>query len=92
MALVRIPTQLRPATGGEAQITADGSTVREVFDTLGEVHPALLTQLLGEDGTLHRFLNVYVDDDDIRYLEGLDSPVGEESTITLLPAVAGGAE
>ena len=90
-ALVRIPTVLRPATGGATVVTVEGATIGEVLDSLTSAYPSIRGQLLNEDGTLHRFLNVYVNDDDVRYLGGVDAPVAEDDEITLLPAVAGGA-
>jgi molybdopterin synthase sulfur carrier subunit len=90
-ARVRIPTVLRAAMGGDATIAVEGTTIREVLDHLTATHPAVKGQLLNEDGTLHRFLNVYVNDDDVRYLGGVDAPVANGDEITLLPAVAGGA-
>jgi molybdopterin converting factor small subunit len=89
-ASVRIPTVLRPALGGDASISVEGSTIGEVLEKLTAEHPSVKGQLLNEDGTLHRFLNVYVNDDDVRYLGGVDAPVANGDEITLLPAVAGG--
>ena len=89
-AVVRIPTVLRSAMGGQTSVDADGDTVGDVLRGLAEAYPAVRGQLIGDDGSLHRFLNVYVNDDDVRYLGGLDAPVGEHDEITLLPAVAGG--
>ncbi len=89
-ALVRIPTVLRPAMGGDTSVTVEGSTVGEILDQLTANHPDVKVQLLNSDGTLHRFLNVYVNDDDVRYLGGVDAPVTNGDEITLLPAVAGG--
>ena len=89
-ALVRIPTVLRPAMGGDTSVTVEGSTVGEVLDHLTTNHPDVKGQLLNSDGTLPRFLNVYVNDDDVRYLGGVDAPVTNGDEITLLPAVAGG--
>ena len=90
-ALLRIPTVLRPAMGGEASITVEGPTIGAILSQVTSRYPAVKGQLLNADGTLHRFLNVYVNDDDVRYLGGLDAPVVSEDEITLLPAVAGGA-
>jgi len=87
---VRIPTVLRPHVGGAAFVQAEGETVGEVFEKLTSDHPSLRGHLLNEDGTLHRFLNVYRNDDDIRYLSRLDTTVGEGDVISVLPAVAGG--
>jgi len=88
---VRIPTVLRPATSGAAALDIDGATVGEVLGKLSADYPALTSQLFNDDGSLHRFLNVYVNDDDVRYLGGLDAPVADGDDVTLLPAVAGGA-
>jgi molybdopterin converting factor small subunit len=90
-ALLRIPTVLRPAMGGEAAITVEGSTIGAVLSDVTTRYPAVKGQLLNDDGTLHRFLNVYVNDDDVRYLGGVETPVTDSDEITLLPAVAGGA-
>jgi molybdopterin converting factor small subunit len=76
--------------GGDTLVTVEGSTVGEVLDQLTANHPDVKGQLLNSDGTLHRFLNVYVNDDDVRYLGGVDAPVTNGDEITLLPAVAGG--
>ena len=88
---VRLPTLLRPATGGKAKVSADGSTVGEVLRSLISEHPALGVQVMTEDGELHRFVNVYLNDDDVRYLERLDTRVGSDDVVSILPAVAGGA-
>jgi len=87
---VRLPTILRTHVGGERSVEAVGATVGEVFADIYARHPKLGTQLVSSDGELPVFLNVFLDDEDIRYLGGLDSPVGEGSEITVLPAVAGG--
>lgn len=90
-AVLRIPTVLRPAMGGEMTITVEGTTIGAILSDVTERFPAVKGQLLNDDGTLHRFLNVYVNDDDVRYLGGVDAPVADRDEITLLPAVAGGA-
>jgi sulfur-carrier protein len=90
-AVLRIPTVLRPVMGGESVIAVEGSTIGEVLSTLTTTYPAIKGQLLNDDGTLHRFLNVYVNDDDVRYLGGVEASVRNDDEITLLPAVAGGA-
>lgn len=77
--------------GGESTILVDGSTIGDILAQVTQKYPAVKGQLLNDDGTLHRFLNVYVNDDDVRYLGGVDAPVAESDEITLLPAVAGGA-
>lgn len=86
---VSIPTILRNLTGGEKSVEAKGSTVADVIDDLESRHPGIAARLIKE-GSLHRFVNVYVDDEDIRFAGGLQAPVGESSTVTILPAVAGG--
>ncbi len=86
---VKIPTQLRSATGGESVATVDGATVGEVLDALYARYGEL-RQRIAEDGGLRRFVNVYVDGEDIRFLAGLDTPVGDGGEVTILPAVAGG--
>jgi len=88
---VRVPNLLRVHTDGVATVSADGATVGEVFRGLVAQYPGLSNQLVDESGDLHRFVNVYVDDDDIRYLDKLDTLVGDGTTISILPAVAGGA-
>ena len=88
---IRLPTVLRPAAGGQSTVEAEGATVGEVFDDLIRQHPGLKGQLLTEEGELHRHLNVFLNDDDIRYLGKLDAKVTESDTLTLMPAVAGGA-
>lgn len=89
--VVRIPTVLRPAMAGATTVTVEGVTIGEVLRALTTSYPSVKGQLLNDDGTLHRFLNVYVNDDDVRYLGGVDAPVTSNDEITLLPAVAGGA-
>ncbi len=88
---VRLPTLLRPSAGGAASVTLDGATVGEVLQDLERAHPALAGQVLTADGSLHRFVNVYLNDDDVRYLDKLDTKVGEGDVVSILPAVAGGA-
>jgi MoaD family protein len=89
MATIKIPTQLRSATEGEAQADVDGSTVGEVLDALYERYGELRSRI-AEDGGLRRFVNVYVDGEDIRFLDGLDTEVKAGDEVTILPAVAGG--
>ena len=89
MATVSIPTILRTHTGGEKSVEAKGSTVAEVIDDLDARHNGLRDRLVS-NGSLQRFVNVYVDDEDVRFAGGLEAPVRESSTVTILPAVAGG--
>jgi sulfur-carrier protein len=89
-ATVKIPTQLRAAAGGEAEATLDGTTVREVLEALYARHNELRERMSDEDGSLRRFVNVYVAGEDIRFLEGLATPVSDGVELTILPAVAGG--
>jgi molybdopterin synthase sulfur carrier subunit len=86
---IRIPPTLRPEVGGERQVTAEGSTVRELLDDLTGRFPGLRTQLV-EDGELAPFVNVYVGGEDVRTLDGIETPVPTGSTVILLPAMAGG--
>ena len=87
---VRLPTLLRPQAGGAATVSADGATVGDVFRALIAEHPGLADNLIDETGQLHRFVNVYRNDDDIRYLDQLDTKVDNGDVISVLPAVAGG--
>ena len=86
---VKIPTQLRTATEGESSAEVEGSTVGEVLDALYQRYGELRSRI-AEDGALRRFVNVYVGGEDIRFLDGLDTPVGDGDEVTILPAVAGG--
>jgi molybdopterin synthase sulfur carrier subunit len=88
--LVKIPTQLRAAAGGEAETEVDGATVQEVLDGLFERHDELRTRLYDDQGSLRRFVNVYLAGEDIRFLDGLATPVDDGAELTILPAVAGG--
>ncbi len=89
MTIVRIPPMLRAEVGGERQVPASGGTVREVLDDLIRRFPGLQTQLV-EDGDIAPFVNVYVEGEDVRTLDGLETPVREGATVILLPAMAGG--
>jgi molybdopterin converting factor small subunit len=86
---VRIPTILRTYTDGAKVVTAAGDTLRAVLDDLDDAHPGLKDRLVDGDA-LRRFVNVYVNDEDVRFLGGLDAPLAEGDTVTVLPAVAGG--
>jgi sulfur-carrier protein len=88
--LVKIPTQLRAAAGGEAEAQVDGATVQEVLDGLFERHQELRARIADDDGSLRRFVNVYIAGEDIRFLDGLATPVADGAELTILPAVAGG--
>jgi sulfur-carrier protein len=90
VATIRIPPVLRPSVGGEREVAADGQSVGDVLRTLAESHPDTRGQLFGEDGDLNRYVNVYLNDEDVRVLGGLDTPVGEGDTLVILPAMAGG--
>jgi molybdopterin synthase sulfur carrier subunit len=90
MSKVRIPPTLRAATGGQREVEAEGDTVREVLDDLVSQFPSLRGQLLNGDDELAPFVNVYVGQEDVRTLDGLDTPVAEGATVILLPAMAGG--
>ena len=87
---IKLPTVLRTQADGQATVSVDGATVGEVFTTLVERYPGLRGNLLDDAGTLHKFVNVYRNDDDIRYLELLATPVSDGDEIAILPAVAGG--
>jgi molybdopterin converting factor small subunit len=88
--LVKIPTQLRAAAGGESEARVDGATVQEVLDGLFDRFDELRDRIADPDGSLRRFVNVYVAGEDIRFLDGLDTAVPDGSEVTILPAVAGG--
>jgi molybdopterin synthase sulfur carrier subunit len=88
---VRLPTVLRPHAGGAASVKAEGATVGEVLADLVRQHPAISGQVITDQGVLHRFVNVYVNDDDVRYLDKLDTKVSDDDVLSILPAVAGGA-
>jgi molybdopterin synthase sulfur carrier subunit len=90
MATIKIPPVLRPSVGGERELSASGESVGEVLRDLVAAHPATGEQLFASDGELNRYVNVYLNDEDVRVLEGLDTPVGERDTLVILPAMAGG--
>ena len=87
---VLLPTLLRAHADGASSVSEEGATVGEVFEKLIARYPGLSDNLVGDDGKLHKFVNVYRNDDDIRYLEHLDTPVSDGDEIAILPAVAGG--
>lgn len=90
MATVRIPTQLRSLTGDRAEVEVAGATVGEVLGALDAAHPGFGERLFDDQGALRRFVNVFVDDEDLRFLEGLATPVTDRSVVSIVPAVAGG--
>ncbi|HEX3173278.1 MAG TPA: MoaD/ThiS family protein [Solirubrobacterales bacterium] len=90
MATIRIPPVLRPQTGGEPEVEAEGGSVGEVLRTLTSAHPDTEVQLFGADGDLNRYVNVYLNDEDVRVLDGLDTVVRDGDTVVILPAMAGG--
>ena len=90
MATIKIPPVLRPSVGGEKEVQASGDDVGALLSRLAEQHPATQTQLFGPDGSLNRYVNVYLNDEDVRVLDGLQTPVGETDTLVILPAMAGG--
>ena len=90
MARVRIPTTLRSLAGGSSEVEVAGGTVGEVLQALDAAHPGFADRLLDENGGLRRFVNVFVADDDVRYLQGLDTPVPDGETVAIIPAGAGG--
>ncbi|MEO8108265.1 MAG: MoaD/ThiS family protein [Actinomycetes bacterium] len=87
---VRIPTILRPYTGGAAEVSAEGGSLTQVIDALEVAHPGLRARVLDDDGAIRRFVNVYVNDDDVRFAEGLATATPDGSSISIIPAVAGG--
>ena len=87
---VRIPTTMRPLTGGDKQVALEPGTLSDVITALDAAHPGMGERLLDDDGALRKFVNVFVDDDDVRYLDGLSTPVGDNITVSIIPAVAGG--
>lgn len=90
-ATVRIPTPLRNLTGDQAAVTVEGASVGEVVKNLDAAYPGIGERVLDDDGQVRRFVNVFVDDEDIRFADGLDTPVKDGSTVSIIPAVAGGA-
>jgi molybdopterin converting factor small subunit len=91
MATIRIPPVLRPSVGGEKELTEGGSSVGEVLRAVASSHPQTEPQLFAPDGGLNRYVNVYLNDEDVRVLDGLETAVGEQDTLVILPAMAGGS-
>ena len=90
MAIIKIPPVLRASVGGEKEVGADGENVGEILRDLAANHPATESQLFSSEGELNRYVNVYLNDEDVRVLDGLDTAVGESDTLVILPAMAGG--
>ena len=90
MATIKIPPVLRPSVGGDKEVSATGGDVGSVLRDLAEQHPATQDQLFGADGQLNRYVNVYLNDEDVRFLGGLETAVKDGDSVTVLPAVAGG--
>ena len=87
---VRIPTTLRTLTGGSSEVAVDGSTVAEVLDALEAAHPGFTARLIDGEGKIQRFVNIFVADDDVRFMDGLATPVPDGAEVSIIPAVAGG--
>jgi molybdopterin synthase sulfur carrier subunit len=87
---VRIPTTMRPLSGGSSTVQVDGSTLSEVLANLDATHPGFRDRLFDDEGGLRKFVNVFVADDDVRYLDGVDTAVPDGETVSIIPAVAGG--
>jgi molybdopterin synthase sulfur carrier subunit len=87
---VRIPAQLRPLAGGNGEIAVEAATVRDAIDALEAAHPGFAERLLDEEGNLRRFVNCFVADEDVRFLDGLDTKLEPGQTLSVVPAVAGG--
>ena len=92
MPTIKVPPVLRPQTDGVAEVTVEGDTVGEVLRALAERYPTTRDQLFSPGGDLNRYVNVYLNDEDVRVLDGLDPSAGESDTIVILPAMAGGSE
>jgi molybdopterin converting factor small subunit len=92
MPTVMIPPVLRSQTGGDAQVAAQGSTVGEVLRALADAHPGTRSQLFADGGDLNRYVNVYLNDEDVRVLDGLETQVSSADTVVILPAMAGGRQ
>ncbi len=90
MPTVKIPPVLRAQTGGEAEVSADGVTVGDLLRALVDAHPGTRAQLFADGGDLNRYVNIYLNDEDVRVLDGLETPVADSDTVVILPAMAGG--
>jgi molybdopterin synthase sulfur carrier subunit len=87
---VKIPTQLRTLTGGSDEVSVDGTTIAEVIDRLEAAHPGMRERLVDDSGALRRFVNVYLEDEDVRFLDGVGTTVPDGAKLSIIPAVAGG--
>ena len=90
MAIVRIPTPLRKLTDGKEEVTASGATIAEVITALEQSYPGIKARICDESGQVRRFVNIFTNDEDIRFLQNLDTPVSEKDEISIVPAIAGG--
>jgi MoaD family protein len=88
---VKLPTILRKHAGGEAKVSAEGATLAEVLKDLESRYPGITKNVISDDDGLHRFINVYLNDEDVRYLGSLETPIADGDVVSILPAVAGGA-
>ncbi len=91
MITVRIPTPLRPMTGGEREVEGKGNNIGEVIDQLNTAHPGLKERICDEQGEIRRFINVYLNEEDIRFLTGKETPVKDGDEVSIIPAIAGGS-
>ena len=91
MIRVRVPTPLRPMTGGKSEVEIEGQTVGQLIENLGAAHPGLKERLYDEKGEVRRFINIYVNEEDIRFLTGTDTPLKDGDEVSIIPAIAGGA-
>ena len=92
MPTIKVPPVLRPQTDGEAEVSVDGGTVGEALNALAERHPGTKDQLFSPEGDLNRYVNVYLNDEDVRVLDGLDTASSDSDTVVILPAMAGGGD
>lgn len=91
MIRVRVPTPLRPMTGGKSEIEMEGNSIAQLIENLGAAHPGLKERLYDEKGEVRRFINIYVNEEDIRFLTGKDTPLKDGDEVSIIPAIAGGA-
>lgn len=91
MIKVRVPTPLRPMTGGKSEVEIEGNTISQLIENLGAAHPGLKERLYDENGEVRRFVNIYVNEEDIRFLTGKDTPLKDGDEVSIIPAIAGGA-